>query len=37
VSGRYTWFGEQMQRGAELAVADLSAAGDVLGKKVNLT
>ena len=36
MSGQYSWFGEQMQRGAELAVADLNAAGGVLGQKVNL-
>ncbi len=24
MSGQYSWFGEQMQRGAELAVADLN-------------
>jgi branched-chain amino acid transport system substrate-binding protein len=36
MSGQYAWFGEQMQRGAELAVADLNAAGGVLGEKVKL-
>lgn len=36
MSGQYEWFGEQMQRGAELAVADLNAAGGVLGEKVTL-
>jgi len=36
MSGQYTWFGEQMQRGAELAVADLNSAGGVLGEKVKL-
>lgn len=36
MSGQYEWFGEQMQRGAELAVADLNAAGGVLGEKVKL-
>jgi len=36
MSGQYSWFGEQMQRGAELAVADLNAAGGVLGEDVKL-
>ena len=36
MSGQYAWFGEQMQRGAELAVADLNAAGGVLGETVRL-
>ena len=36
MSGQYSWFGEQMQRGAELAVADLNAAGGVLGEKLKL-
>ncbi len=36
MSGQYSWFGEQMQRGAELAVADLNGAGGVLGEKVKL-
>jgi branched-chain amino acid transport system substrate-binding protein len=36
MSGQYAWFGEQMQRGAELAVADLNAAGGVLGEPVRL-
>ena len=30
------WFGEQYQRGAELAVADLNARGGVLGQSVEL-
>jgi branched-chain amino acid transport system substrate-binding protein len=29
MSGQYSWFGEQMQWGAELAVEDLNAAGGV--------
>jgi branched-chain amino acid transport system substrate-binding protein len=29
-------FGEQMKRGAEMAVADINAAGGLLGKKLNL-
>jgi branched-chain amino acid transport system substrate-binding protein len=36
VTGPSAWFGEQMQRGAELAVADLNAAGGVLGQQVQL-
>ena len=30
------WFGEQVERGAALAVADLNAAGGVLGQQVRL-
>jgi branched-chain amino acid transport system substrate-binding protein len=30
ITGKNAWFGEQLQRGAELAVADLNAAGGVL-------
>src|SRR5260370_39022348 len=29
-------FGEQMKRGAEMAVADINAAGGLLGKKLKL-
>jgi branched-chain amino acid transport system substrate-binding protein len=36
ITGQYASFGEQMKRGAEMAVADLNAKGGVLGKKVNL-
>ncbi len=36
MSGQYSWFGEQMERGAELAVEDLNAAGGVLGQVVEL-
>ncbi len=36
LSGQYSWFGEQMERGAELAVEDLNAAGGVLGEEVML-
>jgi branched-chain amino acid transport system substrate-binding protein len=36
ITGRETWFGEQMERGAELAVADLNAAGGVLGEQIRL-
>ena len=34
--GKDAWFGEQMERGAELAVADLNSAGGVLGQQVQL-
>ena len=36
ITGQYASFGEQMKRGAEQAVADLNAAGGVLGKKLRL-
>ncbi|MCG8690359.1 MAG: ABC transporter substrate-binding protein, partial [Minwuiales bacterium] len=36
ITGQYASFGEQMKRGAEMAVADLNAAGGVLGQKVRL-
>jgi branched-chain amino acid transport system substrate-binding protein len=36
MTGQYASFGEQMQRGAEMAVADLNAAGGVLGQKLSL-
>jgi branched-chain amino acid transport system substrate-binding protein len=36
MTGKDAWFGEQLQRGAELAVADLNAAGGVLGQQVQL-
>ena len=36
MTGKDAWFGEQMQRGAALAVADLDAAGGVLGERVQL-
>ena len=34
MTGKDAWFGEQMQRGAALAVADINAAGGVLGEQV---
>ncbi len=37
MTGQYASFGEQMKRGAEMAVADLNAAGGVLGQKIRLT
>ena len=36
MTGANAWFGEQYQRGAELAVADLNARGGVLGESVEL-
>jgi branched-chain amino acid transport system substrate-binding protein len=36
MTGRLTWIGEQMQRGAEMAVADINAAGGILGQQVRL-
>jgi branched-chain amino acid transport system substrate-binding protein len=36
ITGQLAWIGEQMQRGAELAVADINAAGGVLGQQVQM-
>ncbi len=36
ITGQYASFGEQMKRGAEQAVADINAAGGVLGKMLKL-
>jgi branched-chain amino acid transport system substrate-binding protein len=36
ITGQNAWFGEQMERGAARAVADLNAAGGVLGEQVRL-
>lgn len=36
MTGQYAAFGEQMKRGAEMAVADINAAGGVLGQKLVL-
>jgi branched-chain amino acid transport system substrate-binding protein len=36
MTGRLAWFGEQAQRGAEMAVADINAAGGVLGQQMRL-
>ena len=36
ITGQNAWYGEQMERGAALAVADINAAGGVLGKQVEL-
>jgi branched-chain amino acid transport system substrate-binding protein len=35
-TGQYASFGEQFKHGAELAVADINAAGGVLGKKLKI-
>jgi len=34
ITGQYASFGEQMQRGLEMAVNDLNAAGGIMGEKV---
>lgn len=36
MTGQYASFGEQMRRGAEMAVADINARGGVLGQKLKL-
>lgn len=36
MTGKYATFGQQMRRGAEMAVADLNAAGGVRGKPIEL-
>jgi branched-chain amino acid transport system substrate-binding protein len=36
MTGQYAAFGEQMRRGAEMAVADINAKGGVLGRKLKL-
>jgi branched-chain amino acid transport system substrate-binding protein len=36
MTGQYAAFGEQMQNGAEMAVADLNEAGGVLGEELEL-
>jgi branched-chain amino acid transport system substrate-binding protein len=36
LTGKTAWFGEQMERGAAQAVADVNAAGGVLGQQVRL-
>ena len=36
ITGQNAWYGEQMERGAAQAVADLNAAGGVLGQQVEL-
>lgn len=36
MTGQYATFGEQMKNGAEMAVADINAAGGVLGQKLQL-
>ena len=36
MTGQYAAFGDQMQNGAEMAVADINAAGGVLGQELTL-
>ncbi len=36
MTGQYATFGEQMKRGAQMAVADINAKGGVLGRKLKL-
>ncbi|RWL10163.1 MAG: branched-chain amino acid ABC transporter substrate-binding protein [Mesorhizobium sp.] len=36
VSGPLAWIGEQMQRGTEMAVADINATGGALGQQIQL-
>jgi branched-chain amino acid transport system substrate-binding protein len=36
ITGKNAWFGEQMERGAAMAVADINAVGGVLGQQVQL-
>jgi branched-chain amino acid transport system substrate-binding protein len=36
MTGKNAWFGEQMERGAGLAVADINGAGGLLGQQVQL-
>ena len=36
ITGPYASFGEQLQRGAQMAVKDINAAGGVLGKTIKL-
>jgi branched-chain amino acid transport system substrate-binding protein len=36
MTGKDAWFGEQLQRATDLAVADINAAGGVLGQQVRL-
>jgi branched-chain amino acid transport system substrate-binding protein len=37
MTGQYATFGQQMKNGADLAVADINAAGGVLGKQLDLS
>ena len=36
MTGKEAWYGEQMQRGAELAATDINASGGVLGEQIQL-
>jgi branched-chain amino acid transport system substrate-binding protein len=37
ITGQYASFGEQMKRGAEMAVADINASGGILGEQLVLS
>jgi branched-chain amino acid transport system substrate-binding protein len=37
MTGAQSWFGEQFERGAGMAAADLNAKGGVLGQNVQVT
>ena len=36
LTGQLAWTGSQIQRGAEMAVADINAAGGVLGQQIKI-
>ena len=36
MTGQYAAFGEQMRRGAQMAVADINARGGVMGRRLRL-
>src|SRR5262245_54355474 len=36
MTGKDSWFGERMQRGAELAVTDINGKGGVLGQQIHV-
>lgn len=37
ITGQYASFGQQMKNGGDMAIADINAAGGVLGKKLDLS
>jgi branched-chain amino acid transport system substrate-binding protein len=37
MTGQYASFGEQLRKGAEMAIAEINAAGGVMGKKLELS
>jgi branched-chain amino acid transport system substrate-binding protein len=37
ITGQYAAFGEQMKRGAEMAVADINAKGGVMGRQLKIS